>query len=399
MPTARRSVSAASLPPLPLLSSLLLLVVRLASGWRWEEDATPFSPSRRVGSYSVDPALCSTLLPSLHHHFLPWQTRTCDDVRALVRGSLDAWTGQAAARIEVREVRHGGAEASSSSTPHVSFESASLDDDPSVVARAWFVAENGTTRVQFSDAKCWYEDAPFCHAVVESFPSRPVLLVAWVASGVALATSCLLSIWERGRRNGARRKGARKDAVAGRGGGSSTTLLLLLLFLQIACPLFHFAILRPCSSCVHFQSTASHEFGHALGFAHSDSANQTCGCGPTASSPCAPPVRPLFDAKKSVMYSSARASSSPCLSPDDLDGLATVFSGTCPSPPSHLPVCYDVPSTLSSSRVATTLVPLLLLASLLLSLLLRSILHGLFSLATTTTSSKRLPPRLPSGRV
>lgn len=305
-------------------------------GWR-----PSVVPAHAVTTYRVDPSFCDSVLPYFREDtLLSWRTTTCGSVHEAIRRSFDAWQINSAG-VVVREVL-GDADVTIGVT----------DGAEGFVAVATRYAN--LSLIQMTADTCWYTDTDFCHAV---YRDRTILhtLLVWVWSLSIVAILLIVC----------------RPAAPVR---SVSRLLAWSVFLAI--PLAYVGTIHPCLYCHNFVAVMMHEFGHVLGYDHSDDPNQLCGCGSNVTACNGTSVNPA----DAVMYSVSQRRSSTCLSRDDADGVRTLYGGSCTDPV----WCYETDDPSGYSRLAVALV---------YSLLLSSAVVGLRNFCSRPRSLPLSPPR------
>lgn len=164
--------------------------------------------------------------------------------------------------------------------------------------------------------------------------------------------------------------------------------LLVTLFGLIFLPIALVAVVLPCVQCYDFEATVAHEIGHVLGFDHPDTAthrNLHVDAHTLARFQCdADPLNyaqlsPIEDAAsaglgKPIMYSTTLSRSRTCLSPDDLNGLFTLYP-VCGMAMPDLTVCNKPKQLAGIARLlCAVMIPYMVVTALVLTLqaLLRS---------------------------
>jgi len=269
---------------------------------------TPFVRRAAVDVHiEVDATVCAAVSggPCAWCELFSGRATTCDDVVRAVREALDAWLWNAPADPSA-----------SQSSSQLSVRVVSEQVPAPVLARTNTTIVAST--VVLNRRVGWQLTPPMCQLW-----EHPV---AALAVGCVFCISLILVA--------AYAKRTPVDAPDHRIRGAAALLVAFLPGLSVS-------VVLPCHACYALSPVLVHEFGHALGFAHSDvpipasgRSARWCGCGAEARA-CS---RTAGGAGASVMRSWYE-NDLPCLSTDDISGFRTLWgNGTACGAPERCPV-------------------------------------------------------------
>lgn len=263
----------------------MFLFVSLYNGWV----NTFQNPTLNV-TFKIDASFCNKGL--IKRFFDPgvfaiWHV-TCTDVHSIVEAALLEW--QQNSKIMFSHTRDNCA--------HILFNHSFPWKGSAVATTTPFQKQ---WIIDFNQEFCFYARRSVC--VFINKHKIPICIAVCFAWALAVVRVCELYLKNK-----------------------KTIMLLTVLTLAvcIVSPLLLFTVITPCLGCIDFKYVLMHEIGHAIGFQHSNSGLQSCGCGVSSMDKCQTTLT-----MSNIMNSVIRRTSSMCLGHDDINGLRTVYGGEC----------------------------------------------------------------------
>lgn len=279
---------------------------------------------RPVRHYRISPEFCNSVRGHFYEDWLfTWRMFSCSDIDTMIRHAFDAW--QYNSETVVYETRNA-------SGADVVIGTGSMGEREWIAFARRYTSGTNENEIRIDMDTCWYTDRHFCYSV-----NRDVLPLS-IGLGIAWAASLIVALLN----------------LMHRPSPYVSVPRILIWVVVMAIPTLALGSLLPCLVCHDFTAVVIHEVGHIIGFGHSDSPAQMCGCGGA--------VRACTSREDtaSVMHSVAQRRNTLCLSRDDVDGVRSIYGGVCDDPI----WCYESPSNTGYTRVSTALLYSFIVASL-----------------------------------